>query len=93
MTNLLKDNIDTLAPIIADIVNKSLQSGVVPAAMKHAIVTPIIKKRGLDANLYTNYRPISSMSVVSKTLERYVALELRRYLDDKCLNDPFQSAY
>ena len=92
-TNLLKDNIDTLSPIIADIVNKSLQSGVVPAAMKHAIVTPIIKKRGIDANVYMNYRPISSLSVVSKTLERYVALELRRYLDDKCLNDPFQSAY
>ena len=92
-TNLLKDNIETLAPIITDIVNTSLQSGVVPAAMKHAIITPIIKKRGLDVNLYANYRPISSLSVVSKTLERYVALELRRYLDDKCLNDPFQSAY
>ena len=67
----------------------SLLSGVVPAAMKHAIVTPIIKKRGIDVNLHRNYRPISSMSVVSKTLERYVALELRRYLDVKCLNDPF----
>ena len=92
-TNLLKDNIDTLAPIITDIVNKSLQSGVIQAAMKHAIVTPIIKKSGLDANLYMNYRPISSLSFVSKTLECYVALELRRHLDDKCLNDPFQSAY
>ena len=59
--------------------------------MKHAIVTPIIKKRGLDVNVY--YRLISSLSVLSKTLERYFALELRRYLDDKCLNDPFQSAY
>ena len=88
-----KDNIETLAPIITDIVNTSLQSGVVPAAMKHAIITPIIKKLGLDVNLNMNYRPISSLSVVSKTLERYVALELRRYLDDKCLNDPFQSAY
>ena len=85
-TNLLKDNINTLAPIITYIVNKSLQSGVVPTAMKHALITPIIKKRGLDANVYMNYRPISSLSVVSKTLERYVALELRRYLDDKCLN-------
>ena len=91
--NLLKENIDTLTPIITDIVNTSLQSGVVPAAMKHAIITPIIKKRGLDVNLYMNYRPISSLSVVSKTLERYFALELRRYLDDKCLNYPFQSAY
>ena len=92
-TNLLKDNIDTLAPIITDIINTSLQSGVVPAAMKHAIVTPIIKKRGIDVNLHRNYRPISSMSVVSKTMERYVALQLRRYLDVKCLDDPFHSAY
>ena len=92
-TNLLKDNIDTLAPIITDIVNNSLQSGVAPAAMKHAIVTPIMKKRGLDANSYMNYRPISSLSVVSKTVERYGALELHRFLDDKCLIDPFQSAY
>ena len=92
-TNLLKDNINTLASIITDIVNKSLQSGVVPAAMKHAIFTPVINKRVLDANLYLNYRPISSLSVESYTLERYVALELRRYLDDKCLNDPVQSAY
>ena len=82
-----------LASIITHIVNNSLQSGVVPAAMKHAIVTPIMKKRGLDANSYMNYRPISSLSVVSKILELYAALELRRHLDDKCLNDPFQSAY
>ena len=88
-TNLLKDNIDTLAHIITDIINTSLQSG----RMNHAIITPIIKKRGIDVNLHRNYRPISSMSVVSNTLERYVALELRRYLDVKCLNDPFQSAY
>ena len=56
-TNLLKDNINTLAPIITYIVNKSLQSGVVPAAMKHALITPIIKKRGLDANVYINLPP------------------------------------
>ena len=62
--NLLNGNIDTLAPIITDIVNTSLQSGVVAAAMKHAIVTLTIKKRGLDANLYMNYRPISSLRVL-----------------------------
>ena len=66
---------------------------IVPAAMKHAIVTPILKKRGLDVNCLTNYRPISNLSFLSKTLERYVASELRHYLDTNGFIDPFQSAY
>ncbi|KAK2154675.1 hypothetical protein NP493_2150g00004, partial [Ridgeia piscesae] len=33
----------------------------VPAATKHATVTPILKKRGLDVNSLANYRPISML--------------------------------
>ena len=92
-TSLLKENIDILVPVYTVIVNSSLESGIVPAAMKHAIVTPILKKRVLDVNCLTNYRPISNLSFLSKTLERYVASELRHYLDTNGFNDPFQSAY
>ena len=92
-TSLLKENIDILVPVYTVIVNSSLESGIVPAAMKHAIVTPILKKRSLDVNCLTNYRPISNLSFLSKTLERYVASELRHYLDTNGFNDPFQSAY
>ena len=65
-TSLLKENIDILLPVYTVIVNPSLESGIVPAAMKHAIVTPILKKRGLDVNCLTNYRPISNLSFLSK---------------------------
>ena len=92
-TSLHKENIDILVPVYTVIVNSSLESGIVPAAMKQAIVTPILKKRGLDVNCLTNYRPISNLSFLSKTLERYVASELRHYLDTNGFNDPFQSAY
>ena len=77
-TSLLKENIAVLALIFTDVVNRSLESGVVPAAMKHAIITLILKKRGLYVNCLPNYRPISNF--LSKTLERYVASELRHYL-------------
>ena len=50
-------------------------------------------KRGLDVNCLANYRPISNLSFLSKTLEGYVAKELRYYLDINGYNDPFQSAY
>ena len=92
-TSSLKGNIDLLAPILTDIINTSLETGVVPVDMKHALVTPILKKRGLDVNSLTNYRPISNLSLVSKTLERYIANELRRHIDANGFNDPFQSAY
>ena len=51
------------------------------------------KKTGLDANEIKNYRPISNLSFVSRLLERHVAIDLRRYIDENKLLDPFQSAY
>ena len=93
-TSLLKENIDILAPIFTGIVNKSLESGVMPAAMKHVIVTPILKKRGLDVNCLANYRPISNLSFLAKTLEGwYIASELRHYIDSNGFNDPFHCVY
>ena len=92
-TSLLKGNIDLLAPILTDIINTSLETGVVPVDMKHALVTPILKKRGLDMKSLANYRPISNLSLVWKTaiyfVERYVANELRRHIDANGFNDPF----
>ena len=42
-TNLLIENIDKVASVLTDIINTSLGYGVVPATMKHAMVTPILK--------------------------------------------------
>ena len=47
-TSILKDNAETFAPMIMKIVNASLQSGTVPVGMKHALVTPLHKRHGLD---------------------------------------------
>ena len=92
-TNLLKENIDIITSVLTDIINTSLESDIVPATMKHTMVTPILKKRCLDVNCLANYRPISNLSFLSKTLERYVAKELLCYLDINGYNGPFQSAY
>jgi len=35
-TDMVKENIDLLAPLLTDIVNASLQAGIVPTNMKHA---------------------------------------------------------
>ena len=92
-THLLKEKIDKIASVFTDIINTSLEYGVVPATMKHETVTPILKKNAAsDVTCLANYRPISNLSFQWKTLERYVAKELR-YLDINGYNDSFQSAY
>ena len=61
--------------------------------MKSALITPVLKKTSLDSNELVNYRPISNLSFVSKLLERHIAADLRYYIDEHTLLDPFQSEY
>ena len=57
------------------------------------MVTPPLKKPGLEPNVLGNYRPISNLQFIKKVLERVVAEQLSRHLDLYGLHDDFQSAY
>ena len=60
-TWLLKSCLDALAPSIAEMVNMSLLTGLVPDNWKTALVIPLLKKPGLDLVL-KNFRPVSNLS-------------------------------
>ena len=77
---MIKTHLDMLLPAITDIINHSLASGVVPALMKHALVTPLLKKQSLDPNNAKNYRPVSNLSFLSKVLEKVVARQLLEHM-------------
>ena len=64
-----------------------------PAVMKHAVVTPLLKKSDLNPEILSNYRPISNLSFISQLLEKYVALQIQQYMNANDLFDVFQSAY
>ena len=91
-TCLLKETLDVTLPKITEIVNLSLSTGVFPSAFKRAVITPLIKKPSLEP-LFRNYRPISNLSFLSKIVEKMVASQFVRYLNDHQLDEPFQSAY
>jgi hypothetical protein len=56
-------------------------------------VKPILKKKGLDLNDRSNYRPVSNLSTVSKLVERAVASQVTQHLNINNLWDEHQCAY
>ena len=92
-TRLLKEQLDCIIPLMVDIVNKSLCSGVFPDCLKQTIVVPILKKKSLDNNVYSNYRPVSNIAFLSKVIERVVAQRLNSHMDLNNMHEAMQLAY
>lgn len=66
-TALLKNNsvLPIMLPTITDLMNASLSTGIFPNRLKRALVTPRLKKTGLDTNTFSNYRPDSNIPFIS----------------------------
>ena len=92
-TWLLKESLDVLLPAITAIVNKSIQTGVMPENLKQACVSPVLKKSDLDKESLKNYRPISNLPFISKIIEKHVLKHLNRHVDENNLYERYQSAY
>jgi len=77
----IKDGAIFLKIPITFIINKSIVDEEVPTELKAARVKPLFKK-----NIQTdvgNYRPVSSLCIVSKVLERCVYNQLESFFSEK----------
>ena len=74
-------------------VNLSLETGSLPPSLKKAVLSPLLKKPSLDHETLANFRPISNLKMVSKIIEKVVAVRLNCYLEENNLTEPLQSAY
>lgn len=63
---------------LAQIMNESLKSGVVPRGWRDAIVVPIFKKGSRKET--ANYRPVSLTSIICKVFEKIIQKELVNHL-------------
>jgi hypothetical protein len=91
-SSLIKDNSDILAPVIAKVINGSLEHGKFCESWKRAIVRPLVKKAGMEL-LYENYRPVSNLSFLSKLTEKSMIQQLTQHLNNNNLQCAHQSAY
>ena len=89
----LKDNISHLLPVLTDIVNVSLSTGVFPKGAHSAIIRPLLKKPTLDQNTLKNYRPVANITFVGKLIEKIACSRLTEHMDLNNLADTYQSAY
>ena len=90
---VMKKFADQLSTPINMIVNKSLESGIVPKYFKKAIVVPALKKPTLDPEEKSNFRPVSNLPCTAKITERVVFSQLDAHLKQHQLLSPSQSAY
>ena len=58
------------------LVNGSISTGTVPAGWKHSIMTPRLKKNGLDENVPSNICPVLNLPFLSKVLEWVILRQL-----------------
>ena len=85
--------VDLLNPILLHIINISLQDGIFPDKLKHAIITPVVKNRNNDTESFSNYRPNSTLPFLSKLLEKAALLQINSYVFEQNLHGIYQSGY
>ena len=92
-TRLLISYLQFIIDVILYIVNLCITTNVFPLPCKSSIVTPLIKKPGLDAEILKNYRPVSNLSFLSKVIEKVIASRIISHIENNAIIDKFQSAY
>ncbi len=92
-SHLLQAISSTLLPALTHIINTSLLTGIFPTAFKQAQVTPLLKKPTFNTSLIENYRPVSLLQFIAKTLERVVFNQVSSVLSQNNKLDTKQSGF
>lgn len=90
---ILHHIITIVTPVVNNIVDSSLSSGIVPDEWKFAIVKLLQKKTNLDPSNLSNYRPISLLPILGKITERMVYKDLSNFSESAQIFHPRQSGF
>ena len=88
----LKECLDSLLPVLTLLVNKSLQIGYFPEEWKNALVTPLLKKLGLEIT-FPNFRSVSNLPFISMLTEKASVSQMNQHMREKRPLPALQSAY
>ena len=91
-SKLFMSVIDIVLPVITKLVNQSLSEGNIDG-VNWSVLDPLLKKHGLDFEMFKNYRPVNNLLFFSKLTERVVSKRMDDHMDSNGLHEPSQYAY
>ena len=84
-TSLLKEYKFELMSIITKIVNLPIETGEMPSDFKHAVITPLPKRR-VQSLFAKNCCPVSGLPFLSKAIEKVISQQLTQHVTASNLN-------
>ncbi|KAI5717814.1 hypothetical protein M8J77_011713 [Diaphorina citri] len=85
-------NINILTPILTYLVNLMMRNAEIPTALKTSCITPLFKNKG-KADVLGSYRPVGSMPIIEKVLEKHLNIQTKKYLDENSIIPDFQHGF
>ena len=92
-SKLLMSHGPTIIDTNMHIINFCLSTSVFSSSFKSAVVFPLIKKPGLDPQVFKNYRPVSNLSFLSKLIEKCISSRILKHIANNEHIDKFKSVY
>ena len=92
-TSFFKSVLHLIATDVLLIINTSLLTGTFPKSLKMAVLKPLLKKNNLDGSVLNNYRPISNLHFIGKTIEKIVFNQVSAFLTSTSCLDLYQSGF
>ena len=89
---LIQGSLEILLPVYKVLVNKSLSEGNMDT-VKCSVIDPLLKKSGLDIDIYKNYRPVNNLIFFSKLIERVVKKRTDQHMTLNALHEPSEYGY
>ena len=90
--SILNVIIDNLLPYITQLINKSLETGLIEG-IKESVIKSLLKKQDLDSETFNNYRPVANLTFISKLVEKAVLSRLNKHMNLHNLHCPSQHGY
>ena len=81
-TSVLVNSKQIIIPILCHLINLSVEQGYFPEILKTGCISPIFKGGKADREKLNNYRPICSLSPLSKIIEKIIANRMTHFLEN-----------
>ncbi|KAL1447681.1 hypothetical protein WDU94_000544 [Cyamophila willieti] len=79
-------------PILTRLVNLMITQAKIPPLLKTSCITPLYKGKG-PVDAYKSHRPVGSMPLVEKVLEKHINIQTKKYLDENNIIPDFQHGF